>query len=194
MIEGFNPRVVANYIIKTRNHLGRDTTNLELQKLLFFAHSNYLLGVGQRLVSGYFEAWQYGPVHPVVYKSFSQFGGQPILSYAEQRDPFTKCITDLPDLKGTMAKESITATVANLSKLTAGQLVDLSHRESGAWYETVQMANAGHVLGMRITNETIIACAKRTKLVHFAINSQNTQNFSQKEKVRHYVEQLITDY
>ena len=40
------------------------TVTLELQKLMYFARAIFLIETDDPLVSGWFEAWQYGPVHP----------------------------------------------------------------------------------------------------------------------------------
>lgn len=43
-------------------------------KLLYFAHSIFLIEGKRALVSGYFEAWQNGPVHPAAYAAFETTG------------------------------------------------------------------------------------------------------------------------
>lgn len=189
-----DPRTIANYILQTRKHLGRDTTNLEIQKLLFFCYSNYLLSTKEKLCSGYFEAWKYGPVHPIVYRSFSSFKGSTIQSHAEQRDPFTKKPSIIKQIDSAEQREIITGTVSTLAKLTAGQLVDLSHRPNGPWDRIVQKAKSGSVLGMRITDEVIISCSRSAKLV--SIDSQLSSNrFEMKsDEVRYYVEEPIAGY
>lgn len=189
-----DPRTVANFILRTRRHLGLDTTNLEMQKILFFCHSNYLLAFGRRLVLGHFEAWQYGPVHPIVYRSFKAFEGAPIQHEAEGVDPFTKKPIGLGSISDLDQRQTVMSTVANLSKLSAGQLVDLSHRRDGAWSKTVEDARSGGALGMRITDDTIMNCARRTKVVPIdSMAGSNGDSFAQKE-VRHYVETPIAGY
>ncbi|MCL6283431.1 DUF4065 domain-containing protein [Ruegeria sp. 2012CJ41-6] len=189
-----DPRVVANFILKTRKHLGLDTTNLELQKILFFCHSNYLLARRERLMSGHFEAWDYGPVHPIVYRAFKGFGGNPIQHEAEGRDPFTKQPVYLDGIADFQQRQIITATVADLSKMNAFQLVELSHKKGGAWASTVSQAKAGGALGMRITDEMIVSCATRTKLVPYDSKARKTNNFSAEDEVRYYVEAPIAGY
>ena len=46
-------------------HSGWTLSNLAMQKLLYIAHM-YHLGMydATPLVTGHFEAWDYGPVHP----------------------------------------------------------------------------------------------------------------------------------
>jgi uncharacterized phage-associated protein len=67
----YDPRVVANAIIDRAAQEGQPVTHIALQKLLYFAHGLFLLRHRKPLVSGYFEAWTYGPVHPAVYGAFT---------------------------------------------------------------------------------------------------------------------------
>ncbi|MEM6589830.1 MAG: type II toxin-antitoxin system antitoxin SocA domain-containing protein [Pseudomonadota bacterium] len=189
-----DPRAVANFILETRRLLSRTTTNLELQKLLFFSHSNYLLATGRKLVSGYFEAWAYGPVHPIAYRAFKHFGGDPIPLHAEGIDPFTKKPKVIKQLSNVEAQDTIAATVSSLAKYSAGQLVDMSHKKGGPWHYTVTNARSGGALGMRITDETILGCARRTKVVLLNEGSENESEFGADERVRHFVEEPITGY
>ena len=80
-----DPRVVANLVIKEAARRRRPTTNLSLQKILYFIQGKYLAKHGVPLMQGYFEAWQYGPVHPLVYDCFKQSGAAPITEPARHR-------------------------------------------------------------------------------------------------------------
>ena len=74
----YDPRAIANLMLDEADRRGWMITNLALQKLLYFAHGIHLTKEKQPLVSGYFEAWQYGPVHPAVYRAFKPSGAAPI--------------------------------------------------------------------------------------------------------------------
>jgi uncharacterized phage-associated protein len=65
---------VAKYIIKS---LAVD--NLKLQKLLYYSQAVYLvLHNKEPLFLEDIEAWDYGPVVPVVYQAYKQFGFESI--------------------------------------------------------------------------------------------------------------------
>lgn len=68
---------------------GKLLTHVELQKLLYFAHALHLIQRGRPLLSGNFEAWPRGPVHPAVYQAFKTSGANPIRTRAAAKDPFT---------------------------------------------------------------------------------------------------------
>jgi len=61
----YDPRAIANLMLDEADRRGWKITNLALQKLLYFAHGIHLTKTKEPLVSGYFEAWQYGPVQPI---------------------------------------------------------------------------------------------------------------------------------
>ena len=85
----YDPRAIANLILDEAQQMGRPVTNLALQKLLYFAHALFLIRRKQQLVSGYFEAWQYGPVHPTAYQAFKSAADQPISFRATAMDVLT---------------------------------------------------------------------------------------------------------
>ena len=53
---------------------GERLTNLKLQKLLYYQQGYHLAAFGTPLFSEDIEAWMYGPVVPVVYDMFSEYG------------------------------------------------------------------------------------------------------------------------
>ena len=77
-----DPRSVANLLLDIADEQRLPITNLTLQKLLYFAHALFLIKTRQPLVSGYFEAWRYGPVHPLVYRAFRSAADKPIATRA----------------------------------------------------------------------------------------------------------------
>jgi uncharacterized phage-associated protein len=98
-------------------------TNLQLQKMLYLAQMIYLGKTGEPLFNGTFEAWDYGPVLPVVYNQVKSFGSGPI------RDVFfgARAITDESRC------EMLNEACDQLSQKTAGQLVNITHWSKGAW-------------------------------------------------------------
>ena len=64
-LEGpYDARAISNLLLDMAGAGGIPVSNLALQKLLYFAHARHLVEVKQPLVTGYFEAWQHGPVPP----------------------------------------------------------------------------------------------------------------------------------
>lgn len=101
---------------------GWSISNLEANKLLYFAQ---MIALGEReqpLVNGSFEAWDLGPVHPDAYHNAKVFGAKPIKPY------IFKSRGSIPEWEPIFAR-----TLEAFGKLTSGQLVAESHWEDGAW-------------------------------------------------------------
>lgn len=100
-------------------------TNLSLNKLVYLAQVEALKADSSKpLFDDVIEAWAYGPVEPAVYHVFKDYRRATIPSY-------------VVDLRGIAASSDemgiIDATAGKYGFLTAFDLVDLTHREGGAW-------------------------------------------------------------
>lgn len=122
-----DPRSVCNLMLDEADRDGTRVTNLALQKLLYFAHARYLIEVRTPLVSGYFEAWQYGPVHPTAYRAFKAAGDRPIDFRAHGQDPLTGQRQQLALPDDTSVYRLIRAVMVSYGRLTPGRLVEISH-------------------------------------------------------------------
>ena len=98
-------------------------TNLQLQKMLYLAQMFYLGQRGERLLNGSFEAWDYGPVLPLVYSQVKTFGSGPI------RNVFYG-VSDVQDLN---RADMLDQACDQLSQMSAGRLVSITHWKDGAW-------------------------------------------------------------
>jgi uncharacterized phage-associated protein len=150
-------RVVANTIIEFAEERGYLVTNLSLQKLLYFTHAHFLVRYEKPLVSGIFEAWKFGPVHPFIYSALKTYGARPIDSPLQKFDPITRLAVELPKIPKGPLLNDILDIVAPLIKMSAGYLVDISHAKGGPWDTIVEQSKNGSVLGLRITDEVILA-------------------------------------
>ena len=102
---------------------GWSISNLELQKILYLAHM-YHLGIHDApLISGHFQAWDYGPVQPIIYYKLKIFGASPV------RNIFRS----VRDIEGGSEIDMLDAAVEQLSNAPPGKLVTLTHWERGAW-------------------------------------------------------------
>lgn len=78
----YNVLDVARYIINYSNANEYGVSNLKLQKLLYFVQAEFLAFTKdkQPCFAEEIEAWGFGPVVPVVYQEFKQFGSANIPS------------------------------------------------------------------------------------------------------------------
>ena len=106
-------------------------SNLQLQKILYYVQKDFL----QRdcvAFSDNIEAWQFGPVVPVVYYKFCGFGAMPITSTFECGG------IDSLDL------QAIDRVVDVKKFLNPWDLVADTHKENGAWDQIYQNGLGNH--------------------------------------------------
>lgn len=103
---------------------GWSLSNLEMQKLLYLSHMIHLGANDEPLVSGHFEAWDLGPVHPILYHKAKVFGARPV------RNIF-RSVPDPQDGTGECA--TLNSIMDGMSPLTGSQLVSITHWDHGAW-------------------------------------------------------------
>jgi uncharacterized phage-associated protein len=102
---------------------GWSLSNLEMQKLLYLAHMFHLGQYGKPLVSGHFEAWDYGPVHPDLYHRIKIFGSSPVENVFHS--------VNKPQ-EGTEA-QLLDDVFKHFANQRPGRLVAITHWDKGAW-------------------------------------------------------------
>lgn len=120
-IKVYTAENVANYFIYLSSKIVGDNkeregiTNLKLQKILYFAQAYFVAKVGKTLFKEKIEAWEYGPVVPVVYHEYKKNGNRPIVL---EHDISTIDIAD---------KKSLDIVWENFGGYSARRLVDMTH-------------------------------------------------------------------
>lgn len=156
-----DPRGVCNAMLDAAHG---PVTNLALQKLLYFAHGLYLMETRFPLVSGYFEAWKFGPVHPAAYAAFKAAGDRPIDFRADSIDPLTGARRSLPAINDAAATDVIRRVMASYGRMTPGRLVEISHARGSPWSVVVDTGRSGVSFGMRIPDSVILERFNRHKV------------------------------
>lgn len=121
---------------------GWTLTNLQLQKMMYLAQMMHLGQKGTRLFGGEFEAWDYGPVHPLVYAQAKIFG----------RDAIRGGFFGAGSVDDSERAKMLDDACDQLSKMSSGKLVSITHWKDGAW---AQYYVPG-VRGIKIPDEAII--------------------------------------
>ena len=148
-------REVANYVLDHSEKNGITVTNLGLQKITYFCHTWFLVSTNKPLIKQNFEAWEFGPVLPYLFRIFKEFGDQSITSRAKKLDPKTgsKVIARIDmDEREESLLEGI---VAFYSRLSINQLVEQSHVSGGPWHEVWHHESIVNP-GMQINNQAIL--------------------------------------
>jgi uncharacterized phage-associated protein len=83
----------------------------------------YLGRHSEPLVPGNFEAWDYGPVHPVLYCRAKVFGANPV----------GNVFHDVAAVPAGPARDVLNEAYDALGNAGPGRLVNATHRRGGAW-------------------------------------------------------------
>lgn len=161
---GNDPRAIANLLLDLADEFGMAIGHVKLQKLMYFAHGMHLLETGEPLVSGNFEAWQYGPVHPAVYRAFKGAGAKRIDFRGEREDVLSGCVEVVPSATDPLARHALMRVLMTLGKMRDFDLVELSHAPGAPWRLVVDDMEGGLALGARIGDDTIRANFARHKI------------------------------
>jgi uncharacterized phage-associated protein len=151
----YDARAISNLLLDMAGTGGLSVSNLALQKLLYFAHARHLIEAKQPLVTGYFEAWRYGPVHPAAYQAFKAAGDAPITFRAVRRDPLTGQESRLEAPQDAHVLQLIRWVTASYGPLTPGRLVEISHAKGAPWDFVVNQARTTMAFGLRISDTVI---------------------------------------
>lgn len=159
-----DPRSICNLILDEADQAKRSISNLALQKLLYFAHGLHLVETKNPLVTGFFEAWQFGPVHPIAYRAFKAAGANSIQFRASIQDPFTHIVIPLPECTDCDIKARVSRIIAMYAGMTPGRLVEVSHAKGAPWQFIVDKAQTETIFGLRIPDEVILSRFKHHKV------------------------------
>lgn len=109
---------------KICEHGSWTTTNLGLQKKMYLAQMIFMgEHNGARLIDTDFEAWDYGPVVPDVYRRVRMFGANPIQNI----------FFSVPRVDDGMREASLHNVCTFLADKKPGELVAITHWKDGAW-------------------------------------------------------------
>jgi uncharacterized phage-associated protein len=164
-----DPRTICNLILDEAERAKRPITNLALQKLLYFAHGLHLVEAKNPLVTGFFEAWRFGPVHPIAYRALKSAGANPIQLRGMIQDPFTRTARPVPECLDYAVKARVGRIVSMYAGMTPGRLVEVSHAKGAPWQFIVDKSRTETILGLRIPDDVI---ASRFKYHKVSIGSE----------------------
>ena len=135
-------------VLEAAKFLGKKSkwrlSNLEMQKIIYLAHMMHLGSEDAPLVYGYFEAWDYGPVHPELYHYVKMFGAGPITNDLGLFD-----FIDSPSAGS--ERNALKAVLDSFPPGSGPGLVAATHWDEGAWRKLYEPEKS-HII---IPNEDI---------------------------------------
>ena len=111
---------VAEHIIGRCNEKGRPISNLKLQKILYFVQAEFLVTTGHVCFREDIEAWDFGPVVPIVYHRYKVYGSATIPYF-----PIKMTCRILAD-----DIEIMDGIIDECAKYSASKLVEITHSQA----------------------------------------------------------------
>lgn len=122
---------LSKYIVTKCAADNMPISNLQLQKILYYIQKDYLrrdsIAFAEEI-----EAWQFGPVVPIVYYQFCGFGAMPITNL------YTDASLSPED------KSIIDEIVEEKRVLDPWIMVEETHKKNGAWDQIYQEGRGNH--------------------------------------------------
>lgn len=149
-------KALANLLLDWADGDGVSMSPMKLQKMIFFPHADFLAQYSVPLVKQEFEAWDYGPVIPSIYREFKVFRLEAITSRAKFFNPFDGTTSEprceLPKIYFDTLREHYDF----YKRLSATTLSDISHSYEGAWRQARSLFANGLNMDRRMSSELII--------------------------------------
>lgn len=146
-------RAVANFVLDNCAEPG--ISNLSLQKVVYFCHVWSLIEREEPLIAQSFEAWEFGPVLPYLYREFKEFDRAPIHTRARKIDALSGRLEVVRYTFEDDTRKLLARTVAFYSRIRPGDLVEMTHVHGGPWYSVWNHRGAINP-GMKISNDDIV--------------------------------------
>ena len=123
----YEPYRVANFFLQKS-----PVTQMQLQKLIYFAHGWHLALTGEPLIDEAIEAWKYGPVVPSLHSEFTRFGARPITDLAYSDIPWLGRNRSVPK-RDLDAREVLNSVWVEYGTHSAWELSAMTHRSGSPW-------------------------------------------------------------
>lgn len=132
----FDPSMISNNILKRAFEEGVPVSPMKLQKILYFAASEYAKRTGGRvLLMEQFQPWKYGPVLQSVYGEFKTYGAQPIKRYAKDSRGRAYIIDENDDQ---VLNDTLSDVWDATKSKSAFRLSEITHSRGSAWWDAFQ--------------------------------------------------------
>lgn len=129
-----DPRAIANKILELRQSSGEPLTMMQLIKLVYIADGWALALLGRPLAKHNPQAWQYGPVYPVLYTALRKFGSQPVIAPVLVKGMDVPYSEDFSSVEESLLKQ----VVESYGKLSAFKLSSLTHQADTPWSRAME--------------------------------------------------------
>ena len=129
----YSARSIANSILKIAQDSGHPLTNMQLQKLVYFAHGWHLALTGEPLLEDAVKAWNFGPVIPPLYNSLKKFGNGLVTEPIKRKDLETGELLIPQEPESDFVKQLLQRVWQVYGRMTGAQMSYLTHQDGTPW-------------------------------------------------------------
>lgn len=123
-------QLIANAFLAKASEQGAKLTNMQVQKLVYFAHGYHLAIKDAPLVADEIKAWNFGPVIPPLYNDLKRFGNGFVT------DPIAGFVGEIGDFDS-----ALVAKIFELyGRISGPRLSAATHVEGSPWDITYKRA------------------------------------------------------
>jgi len=151
----YDVRALANFVLDLAAKDGRSLTNMQINKVVYFLHVDFLVEFARPLVSAKIEAWEHGPVFRELYAQFKRHGDTGIASQAVAVNPETGQAAKVVYSLQIDEESFLTPLARRYSSMSAAVLRAQSHVVGGPW-DRVWNHDTTTNATMRITDDAIL--------------------------------------
>ena len=147
-------KAVGNFILDWFEERHLCITQLSLQKIIYVCHVWHLVKNDKPLVRESFQAWRLGPVIPTIYNELKCNNDQPINDRLKSLSPKSGKQEKVQHRWTPDEQDLLESVLGSYGKLTASQLVSISHEKDGPWDRAYE-SDSRDPIGARILNSDI---------------------------------------
>jgi len=146
-------REIGNAVLDVTDREGIKISNLALNKIIYFAHAWFLALYSRPLLDSPFEAWQFGPVHPQVYRQMRRYKDGPVTGRLTRIDLDTGRDVAVEPRLTVEQSEHVERMSRFYGVRSASWLVAATHEPGTPWDQVWSAAQERSVPGMVIPDE-----------------------------------------
>lgn len=129
-------RAIANRFLEIAQSEGKQLTNMQLQKLVYFAHGWHLALTGEPLLTDAVKAWTFGPVIPPLYNSLKMFGNGLVTEFIKRKNSDTGEISVVKEPLTDYEERLLLRVWQVYGKMTGSEMSYLTHQPGTPWEAT----------------------------------------------------------
>lgn len=147
----YDAKAVANFFLAKKSGI----TQMQLQKILYYAHGWHLGFQGEPLLDEMVEAWMYGPVVPSIYHEFKDLGARKINRLATEFNILTYDFDVVPEIsqEDQFVNHLLLRVWEVYGKYSAAHLSQMTHAKNSPW--SITRRKYPNIKGVDIPNELI---------------------------------------